>query len=155
MSYAAAYRDAMNLQELSDRAEISDLLARYARAVDRQDWKLYRSLFTADAQIDYTSVGGVAGGVEEVVAFLAGAMSMFESIQHLISNVEIEIEGDTASVTAMVYNPLKLPGSPVWATGGWYHHKLVRTSDGWRSRSLVEEASWFDGVPEPPKPADD
>ena len=143
----------MDLQTLSDRAEITDLLTRYARGVDRQDWDLFRSVFTPDALIDYTQVGGVAGDLEEVVGFLSKAIPMFETIQHLISNLDIGIDGDEAKVTAMVYNPLKLPDSPVWATGGWYHHELVRTPDGWKSRSLVEEASWFHGIPAPDRPA--
>ena len=143
----------MDVQTLIDRAEITDLLTRYARAVDRKDWDLFRSVFTPDARIDYTQVGGIAGNLDEVVGFLAQVMPMFESMQHLISNIDISIDGDEATVTAMVYNPLKLPDSPMWATGGWYHHELVRTPDGWRSQSLVEEAGWFDGVPEPEEPA--
>ena len=145
----------MDLQTLADRAEITDLLTRYAHAVDRQDWDLFRTVFTPDARIDYTQVGGVAGDLDEVVGFLSQVIGMFEAIQHLISNIDIDIDGDHAKVSAMVYNPLKLPDSPVWATGGWYHHELVRTPDGWRSRSLVEEASWFHGIPAPEKPADD
>ncbi len=145
----------MDVQTLVDRAEITDLLTRYARAVDRQDWDLFRTVFTADARIDYTQVGGVAGDVDEVVGFLSKVMAMFETIQHLISNIDITIDGDEAKVVAMVYNPLKLPDSPVWATGGWYHHELVRTPEGWRSRSLVEEASWFHGIPAPDKSEDD
>ncbi|MDE0665772.1 MAG: nuclear transport factor 2 family protein [Acidimicrobiaceae bacterium] len=142
----------MDLRTLIDRAEITDLLTRYARAVDRQDWDLFRTVFTPDAHIDYTQVGGIAGDLDTVVGFLSEVMAMFEAMQHLISNIDMTIDGDEAKVTAMVYNPLKLPDSPMWATGGWYHHELVRTADGWRSRSLVEEAGWFDGVPEPAKP---
>ena len=149
------YRGSMDLLTLIDRAEITDLLTRYARAVDRQDWELFRSVFTPDARIDYTQVGGIAGDLDTVVGFLSEVMAMFEAMQHLISNIDITIDGDEATVTAMVYNPLKLPDSPVWATGGWYHHKLVRTAEGWRSCSLVEEAGWFDGVPEPARPADE
>ena len=145
----------MDLQTLIDRAEIIDLLTRYARAVDRQDWDLFRTVFTADAHIDYTQVGGVAGSVDEIVGFLTEVLAMFENMQHLISNIDIAIDGDEAKVTAMVYNPLQLPDSPVWATGGWYHHKLVRTPEGWRSRSLAEEAGWFHGIPAPETPDSD
>ena len=143
----------MDLQTLLDRAEITDLLTRYARSVDRQDWEEFRSVFTPDARIDYTQVGGVAGDLDTIVGFLSEVMPMFEAVQHMVSNIDIVIDGNEASVTAMVYNPLKLPGNDVWATGGWYHHQLVRTVDGWKSRSLVEEASWFHGVPEPAEPA--
>ena len=144
----------MDIQTLIDRAEITDLLSRYARAVDRKDWQLFRSVFTPDARIDYTQMGGIAGDVDEVVGFLTEVMAMFEAKQHLISNVEIDLDGDTAKVTALVYNALKLPDHDVWGTGGWYHHELVRTPDGWRSRSLVEEASWFSGIPTPPTTED-
>ncbi len=125
----------MDLQTLSDRAEITDLLTNYARAIDRRDWDLFRSLFTADARIDYTRVDGIAGNVEETADFVAQAMTVFEATQHQISNIDIEIDGDEAQATAMLHNPLKLPGHPVWVAGGWYHHKLVRTPQGWRSRS--------------------
>ncbi|WP_285490970.1 hypothetical protein [Amycolatopsis taiwanensis] len=26
--------------------------------------------------------------------------------------------------------------------GGYYHHDLVRTGQGWRSRQLIEETVW-------------
>ena len=151
---ARPYRGVMDLRTLIDRAEITDLLTRYARAVDRQDWELFRSVFTPDARIDYTQVGGVAGDLDTVVGFLQEALAVFEAVQHLVSNIDIAIDGDEAKVTAMVYYPLKLPSTGMWATGAWYHHELVRTADGWRSRSLVEEAGWFDGVPEPAQPSD-
>jgi hypothetical protein len=35
----------------------------------------------------------------------------------------------------------------LWEFGGYYHHRLVRTPDGWRSRELVEELVWKRGVP--------
>jgi hypothetical protein len=33
--------------------------------------------------------------------------------------------------------------------GGYYHHKLLRTRNGWRSRSLREENVWFINSPAP------
>lgn len=60
--------EAHELEALADRLAIEDLLTRYASAVDRRDWGLYRSVFTDDAHIDYTSAGGIAGSLEEVVA---------------------------------------------------------------------------------------
>ena len=45
----------------SDELEITALLYRYARAVDTKDWELYRSVFTDDAHIDYSSAGADRG----------------------------------------------------------------------------------------------
>ena len=67
---------------------------------------------------------------------------------HYITNIESEIDDDTARVRAMFYNPIQLPGmSDLSYSGGYYHHELVRTPDGWRSRNLREENVWFDISP--------
>ena len=137
----------MDRQALEDRIAAEDLLTRYATAVDRRDWEQYRSIFTADAEIDYTSAGGIAGTVDEIVEFLSTSLEMFEMTQHLVSNIDLEVNGDSATVTAMFNNPMRLPGGDTWFTGGWYHHDLVRTPDGWRSRRLREESAWFDRAP--------
>ncbi len=138
----------MDLQAISDRIEIEDLLTRYARAVDRRDWDLYRAVFTPEAHIDYTSAGGITAGVDAMCEWLETALSQFPATQHLVSNIDALVNGDTAEVEAMFHNPMKMPDGSVWFTGGWYHHKLVRTPDGWRSRELIEESCYFHGMPE-------
>ena len=137
----------MDRQALADRIAAEDLLTRYATAVDRRDWEQYRSIFTADAEIDYTSAGGIAGTVDEVVEFPSTSLETFQMTQHLVSNIDLEVNGESATVTAMFNNPMRLPGGDTWFTGGWYHHDLVRTPDGWRSRRLREESAWFDRAP--------
>ena len=137
----------MDRQALEDRIAAEDLLTRYATAVDRRDWEQYRSIFTTDAVIDYTSAGGIAGTVDEIVEFLSTSLEMFEMTQHLVSNIDLEVRGDSATVTAMFNNPMRLPGGDTWFTGGWYHHDLVRTPDGWRSQRLREESVWLDRAP--------
>ena len=137
----------MDLRALSDRIEIEDLLTRYATAVDTRDWELYRSVFTADAWIDYRSAGGPVGNLDETVAFLDEALDHFEMTQHLISNIDCHIDGDSAKVSAVFNNPMRLPGGTVWFIGGRYHHEMVRTDRGWQSHRLVEETLWFDRSP--------
>ena len=53
--------DSIDVQRISDELEIAALLNRYARAVDTKDWALYRSVFTDDAYVDYSSAGVIAG----------------------------------------------------------------------------------------------
>lgn len=145
----------MDLQHTADRLEITELLARYARAVDRKHWDLYRTVFTDDAHIDYTSAGGTAAGLDEMCRWLDDALAQFPATQHLVSNVIIDLgtdsdgdgDRDTATVEAMFFNPMSMPDGSTWFTGGWYHHRVIRTPEGWRSRELVEESSWFAGMP--------
>lgn len=138
----------MDTQRISDELEISALLHRYARAVDAKDWELYRSVFTDDAHIDYSSAGAMVGSRDEVAARLADAFAALLMSMHYITNVETEIDGDQARVRAMFYNPMHLQGmSELSYCGGYYHHDLVRTSQGWRSRHLREENVWFINSP--------
>jgi hypothetical protein len=134
----------VDLQAVADKLEIHELLARYARGVDNRDWDLYRSVFTDDAFIDYSSAGAAAGPRDEVAAALEAGFETIPWAQHYITNVEIELHGDEAKVVAMFFNPMQLPMlEDASSCGGYYHHELVRTPEGWKSRRLVEECRWF------------
>lgn len=133
----------------SDQLAIAALLYRYARAVDDKDWDLYRSVFTDDAMIDYSSAGAISGTRDEVADWLGAGFTSIGMSMHYITNIEIlEYAGDTATVRAMFYNPMQLPGmTDLSYCGGYYHHDLVRAGDGWRSRNLREENLWFANRP--------
>lgn len=134
----------VDLQRLNDQLDIAALLHRYARAVDTRDWDLYRSVFTEDAYIDYTSATAIEGTPEEVAEQLSVGFAAIPMAMHYITNIESDIDGDHARVRAMFYNPMQLPGmTELSSCGGYYHHDLVRTADGWRSRHLREESIWF------------
>ncbi len=139
----------MDLKRVGDELEITALLHRYARAVDTKDWDLYRSVFTENAHIDYSSAGAPAGPRDEVAEWLAQGFAAIPMSMHYITNVEIlGLQADVATVRAMFYNPMTLPGmSDLSYCGGYYHHELVRTADGWRSCSLREENVWFVNPP--------
>jgi hypothetical protein len=142
----------LELSELSDRLEIGDLLTRYTRAIDSGDWDRLDDVFTPDARIDYTATDGIAGTYPEVKAWLAKVLPMFARTQHYVTQADVRLDGDTAAVTAyfvnpMVYEPAEGPAQ-LWEFGGYYHHRLVRTGGGWRSRELVEELVWKRGLPQ-------
>lgn len=133
---------------VDDELAIHALLHRYARAVDAKDWELYRSVFTGYAAIDYPGV--VSGCRDDVVDWMATNFSAGVAMSmHYITNVEIlEFDGDSATVRAMFYNPMQLAGmADLSYCGGYYHHELVRTKDGWKSRHLHEDNVWFTNRP--------
>jgi len=142
-----------DLQAIGDRLEITALLYRYSRAVDGKDWGLYRSVFTDDAYIDYSSAGAIAGSRDEVADWLSKGFASIPMAMHYITNIEIlELTEDSAQVRAMFYNPMQLPAmTELSFCGGYYHHELVRTPDGWRSRNLREENVWFLNPPAAPE----
>ena len=61
------------LQRLLDRAEIQDLMAQYARAVDRADWEGLRAVYHPDAIDEHCDFnGGVDGFVEFAIQLTGG-----------------------------------------------------------------------------------
>ena len=138
-----------DVRRLLDRAEITDLITRYTRAVDTADLSGFDAVFTEDAFIDYTASGGSAGPVAEVRRWLGEeAIPLFAQTQHLVGQVEIDLDeaGDSAAVTAYFWNPIRiqLPESEPFdlEIGGLYEHEMVRTDAGWRSRRLIERVLW-------------
>lgn len=137
----------LELQEISDRLELIDLMVRYAHCVDTRDWATWRTLFTPDAHIDYSAFGGIVGGVEEVAEWLEETLGGFPAFQHLVSNPMLEIDGDTATGRTMCFNPMITPvdgigDRNVFFCGLWYLDTFVRTPQGWKISSRVEEKSF-------------
>lgn len=141
----------MNAQEISDRLEINDLLIDYCSAVDAKTFEEFDRIFTPDALIDYTALGGIRGGVAEIKEYLGRVMPYFGATQHLIANSRVWLEGDTARARTMCHNPMEIPlpdgGTQVAFYGLWYVDRLVRTAAGWRIAERVEERSYDFNVP--------
>ena len=141
----------MDLQQISDRLETADVLTRYTRAIDTGEWDLLDTVFTPDATIDYTESGGIAGEYAAVKPWLAEVLpAFFLRRLHMLGQVESVVDGDTASVTAYFHNPMAMAdgagGEKVVELGGVYHHEMVRTAEGWRSRRLHEQITWKRGL---------
>ena len=66
-------------QELSDRAEIQDLLVNYIEAIDSRNWDDLDNIFTPDAIIDYTEAGGAKGNLPEIKLYLDRACLLYTS----------------------------------------------------------------------------
>ena len=140
-----------SLQELSDRAEIQDLIVRYGWAIDTKDWELLDTIFTPDAFLDYSSnPGGAKGVYPEARAWLADVLRYFPVTQHLMANTQVSLDGDRATARTMVYNPqgaATRSGKPhFFYVGARYDDELVRTADGWKISQRVETSLFMDGT---------
>ena len=67
----------MDLQEIGDRLEVEDVLVRYTRAIDTGEWDRLDTVFTADADIDYTESGGIHAAYPEIKPWLAEMLPAF------------------------------------------------------------------------------
>jgi ketosteroid isomerase-like protein len=142
-----------DLQYLSDRLEIEDLLHRYAEAVEQKDWSLLATCFTPDAAVDYSASGGAKGSFDEASAFLAQTIPMFSATHFLVANSRVELAGDEATARTHFQTTMVLSndgGSQYLIVGGYYNDRLRRTDDGWRITERVEEPAFMDSF-RPPK----
>ncbi len=140
------------LQELADKTAIRDLMARYARGVDRRRFDLVASCFTADAVANYGTVDDV--GVEQIVKRTRG-VERFHHTTHFMGNQSIDLHGDTADVETYAIDYLRFTkdGRDYDMWGGLrYEDSFVREADGWKIRRRVMHTDWrrYDPVTKDP-----
>ena len=80
---------------LTDRAAISDVVIRYARSLDMQDWEMCRSCFSDDIEQDYSDFRGEPPSTIGADAFVALRREALTGIktQHLSTNHAVSVEG--------------------------------------------------------------
>lgn len=137
----------LTLQELSDRAEIQNLLVAEASAMDRGDWAAWEACFLPDAHIDYSANDGATGNPAAVRAWLASVLGNFEACTHLSSNHEIRVAGDEATARSLQYIGVKREGRVLFS-GIWFRDRLQRTPQGWRIAGRIEELAWRHNFPQ-------
>src|ERR1700753_3802792 len=103
-------RPMLSHAEISDRLEIQQLIVDYSTAIDNRRFDDLDAVFTADAYIDYTALGGIEGRYPEVKAWLAEVLPNFSMYAHMLGNCSVRIDGDTASSRTICFNPMVLGG---------------------------------------------
>ena len=98
------------MPKVSDRLEIQQLTVDYSTAIDTRRFDDLDAVFTQDAYIDYTALGGIEGRYPEVKAWLAEVLPNFPMYAHMLGNFSVRIDGDTAASRTICFNPMVLPG---------------------------------------------
>jgi 3-phenylpropionate/cinnamic acid dioxygenase small subunit len=140
----------LDIQRISDRIEIDDLLARYARALDYRTFEDLDGIFTADATFDAGGLGCPTGPAA-IREMIQGTIGHLDATQHLVgkSIVEFSSDGDEAEVrTYLISQHIResAPG-PVkhYFLGGEYFDRVVRTPAGWRIAYRRLDRLWKQG----------
>lgn len=122
----------MGVEEAVARQAIVEVLVRYATAIDRRDWDLFRTCFTPDVHAAYEGLPEWHG-VEAITAYMAEVHAPMGHTLHRVSNHEIEFGGATARVRTYVDAVLMAAdgGSGINVIG-FYDDELVEEADGWR-----------------------
>lgn len=136
------------LEALEHRAEIANVLCRYATGIDRRQWDSFRRCFGPVVRINLFRTGGwVVVDRDELVRRVRHVFEMYDATQHLSTNHQIEINGDEASASSTLNATHHIrgePGGQFHQQVGYYEHRLTRR-DGWRIDSIEQVGSWQRG----------
>lgn len=131
-------RDTIKGVAADDRADLIDLLHRFAMAIDTRDWVAYRAVFTDEIDLDYSSWNPDSLGRWTADDWVAKAQRLFPGLtwsRHALTNPIVAIEGDQALVRVNVSadHVIVDDGTPaVFTLHGRYEDTCVRTDNGWR-----------------------
>ncbi len=139
-----------SLEALIEKQAITDLIHRYATALDTKDWALLDECFVADARLDYESAGGPAGPYQpELRDWLIEVLEPIPLMQHLVTNIVIELDGKRARARVYTVNVNRMGEDPEGENlicGGIYYDRLEKGALGWRFTERAEERTFVEGV---------
>jgi ketosteroid isomerase-like protein len=144
-----------------DVQALTNLKSQYCRFLDTKDFPAMCGLMTDDVTVTYGGGAITLTGREAVQAYMEKALSDQGILtQHLVSNPELEVSGDTATGRWSLVDTVIIDAAGIVIRGAsLYEDRYVRTADGWRIahtgyRRLFEEmgprpegtrttAAWF------------
>jgi SnoaL-like domain len=136
------------LAGLIDRAAIADLIHRLGVILDEKRFDELGSIFVPEATV--TSPGGHAEGIDAIAAQARRNHRPDLHTQHLATDLVVDLDGDSAQARGNYIGVFatrngSLASAPQFQIGSVYRFGLVRTTDGWRMRSMEMHPTWAAG----------
>ncbi|TAK56115.1 MAG: nuclear transport factor 2 family protein [Gammaproteobacteria bacterium] len=150
---AAAELRAMGerLARLEARVAITELLARYGRALDEWNEDDMRALIAADVVARHDAVAPPFTGVETLINVMRALRPKVQAVQHFITNAHVEPgpDGDHAVARAFVFavhDTGVAQGGKLLQAGGAYRMEVGRADNivGWQIRTIEVTETWLD-----------
>jgi uncharacterized protein (TIGR02246 family) len=139
------------MRKLADREAIRDVLNRYARAVDRLDADLLRSVFHPDAHDDH---GPFQGSPEEFIEWVVPFLrSEYVATSHHLTSQNIELDDDVAyTETYAVVSQYRMREGERYesVSNARYIDRLERRDGEWRIADRLVVTDSAKTVPAPP-----
>lgn len=146
------------LDRLDAESQIQKVIALYSHALDRRRWGLLEHVFHDDAKYGF---GDIAGSWRDFVVAARSIVDPLGPTQHLVSNVMIEVDGDTAHVESCLNGYHEIPADYppglntngifydrpgeryVSIVGGRYIDRFERRDGEWR---IAQRAGLYDWI---------
>jgi FAD/FMN-containing dehydrogenase len=143
------------LQQLTDRAEIADLVARLCVCLDESGFDDMAGLLAGEATV--RTIRGEVVGRDAVVEQARRTHPADQRFQHVITNLLVDLDGDRATARANLEVHITVPGdgpagdgspapAPRASLGNVYRFGLARSEAGWRFARVEIEPVWVSGT---------
>jgi hypothetical protein len=118
------------VRELSDRAELAELVARHSLWLDERRYDETSQLFAEDVVV--TSRRGEVRGIEALIGVARAGHDQYARTMHSKSNLVIELDGDAASVRVHDIAVYVIDDKTEAVAAAVHRYGARRTGDGWR-----------------------
>jgi ketosteroid isomerase-like protein len=142
-----------DLQTIADRVEIAALPGEFTDAVMMHDYDRLASLFTEDGAVRMPHIGAEALSREEIRAGVERLQGLWELFVQNTHPGAIELDGDTASGRAHIFEFGLLRDGGSHLNYALYHDRFRRTPEGWKFTERVYELRYVDTTPLTGSPA--
>ncbi|MGA3001306.1 MAG: nuclear transport factor 2 family protein [Acetobacteraceae bacterium] len=118
---------------IEDRFGINDLFVRYTTALDAGDVDTIVSCFTDDGALESPVVGKYSGhsGIRTFSERFAAMHQRGVQLRHVISNMAMTVDGDTAHATCYLTCIITMNGKSELMPPGRYECELRKVDDAW------------------------
>jgi hypothetical protein len=130
------------IQQLTDRLDVSDVITRYAFALDQCDWAAMETVWDDEIDVDLPHVESGSEKVTraDMIGMIRATVGGFEATHHMIPNHLVTVDGDTATcknyANAWHSVPTDRGITDYCLVRGFYDWGLRRTPGGWRISAM-------------------
>ena len=145
-----------HLSEVVDHLEVVDALYRFGLGQDLRDKDLFASAFAPNAELEFQPAASRWGGQsppmvgrDTSVGTICTLLADRIDTTHTVTNPRVEIDGDTARLTAMVeaQHLLRTDHRTFALLKNLYSATLVRDGSRWLIHRLRIDNVWYTGEP--------
>lgn len=137
------------MTNLDDFQAITRLRYTYAFGIDTRDYELFRSVFTDEVTMDFSSYNGQPGTTLAADDWVAGVRNLFDSLdatQHSMTNPLVDVASDGRSARQrMAMQAAHFLDGVEFTIGGWYNDRAVRVGDAWKLQAVTLNVTWRRG----------
>jgi hypothetical protein len=129
-----------------DRTAIIDQTIAYCWAIDERNWTALHHIFLSGATAELGN--GTENGIDAIVARISGVLNPLDSSQHLVSNHQVAVNGDTATSRCYLqaqHVRRSAQNGRNYLVAGRYEDSWARTPQGWRISHRRLVVMWTDG----------